>query len=95
MESNLRYKCELFALEEVIMDDFKIIKKIDIISGENNKELINIYSKAGFIENPYIYIQPSFHQDSANFPQHILSYPTSISYNEFKALRSLLYCHCL
>jgi len=72
-------------------DDFTIIKEIDILSNSSDVQEKEIFSNAGFLENPFVYIQPSFHKECANFPQRIMSYPSQITYVQFKELRNLLY----
>jgi len=80
-------------LKRMYDDEFTIIKEIDMACNHPVAEGKELYKTVGFNENPYIYIQPSFHREGINFPQRILSYPSEISYSQFKVLRSLLYHH--
>lgn len=68
-----------------------VVAETDLILDEVQKINCQLYKNTGFIENPYVYIQPSYHKGMASFPQRLLSYPSSISYEQFKDLRSLLY----
>ncbi|MCG8582781.1 MAG: hypothetical protein MI866_22850 [Bacteroidales bacterium] len=68
-----------------------VIAEVDILQNNSQDAIKQLYKLSGFIENPYVYIQPSYHKGCASFPQRILSYPHAISYEQFKELRSLLY----
>lgn len=68
-----------------------VITEVDVLSADSSQTYKELYRLCGFIENPYIYIQPSYHKGYASFPQKIMSYPSGISYLQFKDLRSLLY----
>ncbi len=68
-----------------------IIAEVDILQNSRGHSIKSLYKKTGFIENPFVYIQPSYHKGCASFPQRILSYPSAINYGQFKELRSLLY----
>ena len=77
-------------IKKMYPGNFTLVKGLDILSGEKNMPLMKLYTDAGFIENPYIYTQASFHNDCIGFPQNILTYPTAITHSEFKNLRALL-----
>jgi hypothetical protein len=68
-----------------------VIAEVDMLQNDPQNMIKSLYKQSGFIENPYVYIQPSYHKGCASFPQRILSYPVAISYEQFKELRSLLY----
>ncbi|MBR8535237.1 hypothetical protein KDU71_06675 [Carboxylicivirga sediminis] len=68
-----------------------IVAEVDILLAPEHYLLKSEYVNAGFVENPYVYIQPSYHRGCASYPQRIMSFPHSISYEQFKDLRSLLY----
>ncbi|MBK3518500.1 hypothetical protein [Carboxylicivirga marina] len=68
-----------------------IISEIDIVHDISTNSDKLLFNKLGFVENPYVYIQPSYHKGCASFPQKILSYPSAINYESFKELRSILY----
>ncbi|WP_430815242.1 hypothetical protein [Carboxylicivirga sp. RSCT41] len=68
-----------------------VIAEIDILQNKSQSIIKKLYKLSGFVENPFVYIQPAYHKGYASFPQRILSYPHAISYNEFKELRNLLY----
>lgn len=68
-----------------------VIAEVDFMQNDSHSTIKRLYKECGFIENPFVYIQPSYHKGCASFPQRILSYPASINYEQFKELRSLLY----
>lgn len=68
-----------------------IVSEVDILMDEADAMYKQYYQLSGFNENPYVYIQPSYHKNCASFPKRIMSYPSLISYGEFKDLRTLLY----
>jgi len=68
-----------------------IVAEVDIIDAEKTQGLKQCYKQAGFIENPYVYIQPSYHKGYASYPQRVMTYPCEIDYTSFKDLRGLLY----
>ncbi len=68
-----------------------VITEVDILQNSNDHSIKSLYKKMGFIENPFVYIQPSYHKGCASYPQRILSYPHAINYEQFKELRRLLY----
>lgn len=68
-----------------------IVAEVDILLSPEQLAYKSAYQQAGFIENPYLYIQPSYHKGCASFPQRLMSYPHEISYEQFKDLRGLLY----
>jgi hypothetical protein len=68
-----------------------LIIEVDILKTDFVQRYKELYKLAGFIENPFVYIQPSYHKGEATFPQRIMSYPVPITYPQFKDLRSLLY----
>ncbi len=78
-------------LKESIDLNVIIVSEVDILLANEQQMYKMAYQQAGFIENPYVFIQPSYHKGCASFPQRIMSYPHSITYKQFKDLRSILY----
>ena len=53
----------------------KIILEIEPPTDEDQKRRLNFYTRNGFVQNPYDYIQPSYRKDGNALHLKLMSYP--------------------
>lgn len=68
-----------------------IILEVELPHDINSKRRINFYNKHGFKYNDYEYSQPPLRVDYPYLDLAIMSYPASLSNNEFKSIVDELY----
>lgn len=78
--------------------DVPIILEIELEnSSDMAKRRAGFYKRLGFNINKYEYSQPSYGEGKSAIPMHLVSYPESLSEDEFKKYKNVIYkeiYHC-
>lgn len=79
-------------LKQVIEDaNTFVILEVELPTDDLKQRRIHFYQRLGFHLNTYAYKMPKIAKDFGDTPLYIMSYPTTISENDFDPLKNNLY----
>ena len=68
-----------------------VLLEVELPAGELEQRRISFYERLGFHLNPYDYVQPPLRSGQQELPLRIMTYPRSVSAEEFRRYRDILY----